>query len=88
MFNKLLTSAGIKGPKKVWHSLRHSFEQACRDSRVDYAVMDQLQGHSQKGMRGSYGEGYKLPELQQGMQSFRYAGLDLPHIKSFSIGRE
>lgn len=35
MFNKLLAKAEIKGSKKVWHSLRHSFEQACRDSRVD-----------------------------------------------------
>jgi integrase len=83
MFNKLLTSAGVKGPKKVWHSLRHSFEQACRDSRVDSAVMDQLQGHSQKGMRGSYGDGYKLPELNEGIRSIRYSGLDLSHINSF-----
>jgi len=83
MFNKLLASAGIKGPKKVWHSLRHSFEQACRDSRVDSAVMDQLQGHSQKGMRGNYGEGYKLPELNDGIQSLRYGELDLSHIRAF-----
>lgn len=84
MFNRLLASAGIKGPKKVWHSLRHSFEQACRDSRVDSAVMDQLQGHSQKGMRGNYGEGYKLPELNDGIQSLSYAGLDLSHIRAFA----
>lgn len=84
MFNKLLAVMGVKGPKKVWHSLRHSFEQACRDSRVDSAIMDQLQGHSQKGMRANYGEGYKLPELNEGIQSIRYAGLDLSHLMSFS----
>lgn len=80
MFNKLLAVMGVKGPKKVWHSLRHSFEQACRDSRVDSAVMDQLQGHSQKGMRANYGEGYKLPELYEGILSIRYMGLDLSHV--------
>lgn len=86
MFNKLLSVAGIKGPKKVWHSLRHSFEQACRDSRVDSAIMDQLQGHTQKGMRGIYGEGYKLPALYDGIQSVRYVGLDLSHIETFGCG--
>lgn len=83
MFNKLLAQVGVKGPKKVWHSLRHSFEQACRDSRVDSAIMDQLQGHSQKGMRASYGDGYNLPELNEGIRSIRYAGLDLSNIAAF-----
>lgn len=84
MFNKLLMVAGIKGQKKVWHSLRHSFEQACRDSRVDSAIMDQLQGHSQKtSMREVYGSGYKLPALHDGIKSVAYDGLDLSHIKRF-----
>lgn len=85
LFNKLLLSAGVKGQKKVWHSLRHSFEQACRDSRVDSAIMDQLQGHSQRGMRGVYGEHYKLAALNDGIQSIRYEGLDLAHIEPFAV---
>jgi integrase len=88
MFNKLLLIAGIKGPKKVWHSLRHSFEQACRDSRVDSAIMDQLQGHSQKGMRGVYGDGYQLPTLYDGVKSIRFDGLDLSHIQPFERRQE
>lgn len=84
MFNKLLAVAGIKGRKKVWHSLRHSFEQACRDSRVDSAIMDQLQGHSQ-GIREIYGEGYRLHALNDGIQSIRYEGLNLSHIHPFSM---
>ncbi|OJF90738.1 hypothetical protein AX760_13620 [Pararhizobium antarcticum] len=80
LFSKLLVSADVKGPKKVWHSLRHSFEQACRDSGVDSAIMDQLQGHIQKGMRGVYGDGYKLPALYDGIKAIRYDGLNLSHI--------
>ncbi|MBD9373453.1 site-specific integrase [Rhizobium sp. ARZ01] len=83
MFNRLLNVAGIKGKKKVWHSLRHSFEQACRDSRVDSAIMDQLQGHAQKGSRGVYGEGYGLSALNDGIRSIRYEGLDLTTIQPF-----
>jgi len=83
MFNKLLQIAGIKGPKKVWHSLRHSFEQACRDSGVDSAIMDQLQGHSQVGSRETYGDGYGLTALNRGIQSVQYGGLDLSHIRPF-----
>ena len=84
MFNRLLTVAGIKGPKKVWHSLRHSFEQACRDSRVDSAIMDQLQGHSQAASRGTYGDEYGLVALNEGIQSIQYQGLDLSHIRPFA----
>jgi integrase len=84
MFNRLLERAEIKGPKKVWHSLRHTFEQACRDSRVDSAIMDQLQGHAQ-GTRGVYGEGYNVAALNDGIQSIRYDGLDLSHIEPFKI---
>jgi integrase len=80
MFNKLLAKAGIKGPRKVWHSLRHTFEQACRDSRVDSAIMDQLQGHVQMGMRGVYGGNYGLEALNEGICSIEYRGLDLSHI--------
>ncbi len=83
MFNKLLRVAGIKSSLKVWHSLRHAFEQACRDSRVDSAIMDQLQGHTQKGMRGIYGDGYGLSALNDGVCSIRYDGLDLAHIQPF-----
>lgn len=87
MFNNLLIKAGIKGPKKVWHSLRHSFEQACRDSRVDSAIMDQLQGHSQKGMRGVYGAGYGLPSLSEGVRSIAYGKLDLSYVQPFKSSR-
>lgn len=82
-FNKLLLVTGVKSKRKVWHSLRHSFEQACRDSRVDSAVMDQLQGHAQTGMRAVYGERYKLAALNEGIQSIAYNGLDLGHIEPF-----
>lgn len=82
-FNKLLFVAGVKSKRKVWHSLRHSFEQACRDSRVDAAIMDQLQGHAQRGMRAVYGERYKLAVLNEGIQSIRYQGLVLGHIEPF-----
>lgn len=84
-FNKLLLIAGVKSKRKVWHSLRHSFEQACRDSRVDSAVMDQLQGHAQLGMRAVYGERYKLAALNEGIQSVAYEGLDLGHITPFTL---
>jgi len=82
LFNKLLSKAGIKAEKKVWHSLRHSFEQACRDSRVDSAIMDQLQGHSQ-GIREVYGSSYGLAVLNEGIQSIVYNGLDLTHVRGF-----
>lgn len=81
-FKNTLQALGIKHEKNAFHSFRHSFEDACRNSRIPGDFMNALQGHAEKGMAGRYGNGtYGLQLLNEEMQKLRYEGLDLSHMK-------
>ncbi|MGF6172808.1 DUF6538 domain-containing protein [Ensifer sp. 4252] len=80
-FTNLLKALDIKHDKISFHSFRHSFEDACRNSRIPLDFVNALQGHAQQGMAGRYGNGlYGLQLLSEEMEKFRYEGLDLSHI--------
>lgn len=81
-FKNTLEAAEIKHEKNAFHSFRHSFEDACRNSRIPGDFMNALQGHAEKGMAGRYGNGtYGLQLLNEEMQKLCYEGLDLSHLK-------
>lgn len=80
-FNHTLTNLGIKRPKIVFHSFRHTMEDAYRNSGVRADVMDALQGHSASGMKERYGDGFDLANLNKAMQSVQWPGVDLSHLK-------
>jgi integrase len=76
LFNRLIVEAGVKSRKNCFHSFRHSFEDACRNAEIDWAVMNALQGHAEGGMSGRYGRGFTLDRLAQAVRRIRY-GLSL-----------
>ncbi|MFK5978028.1 MAG: hypothetical protein QM488_03980 [Rhizobiaceae bacterium] len=57
-FNRFLTSVNAKTKTNAFHSFRHCFEDACRDSDISKEIMDALQGHGEEGMAKRYGKGY------------------------------
>lgn len=79
-FRRLLEAANIKHSKISFHSFRHCFEDACRDSGVPTDVMNALQGHAEHGMAARYGMGYGLERLAEAMGKLRYSKLDLSHL--------
>ncbi|RVL09074.1 site-specific integrase [Sinorhizobium meliloti] len=80
-FSNLLKAIGIKHNKISFHSFRHSFEDACRNSRIPLDFVNALQGHAQQGMAGRYGNGlYGLQLLSEEMEKLTYDGLDLRHL--------
>ncbi|NLC21974.1 MAG: site-specific integrase, partial [Halomonadaceae bacterium] len=79
-FRHLLDSLQIKRDKNAFHSLRHNFEDACRDSGVSKELMDAIQGHAEQGMSGRYGRGFSLAVLDEAVQRVAYRGLDLSHL--------
>lgn len=79
-YRRFLESIGVKRRKNAFHSFRHSFEDACRDSGVSKEVMEALQGHGENGMAARYGRGYSLKTLASAMHTIRYDGLDLSHL--------
>ncbi|NOX41603.1 MAG: site-specific integrase [Alphaproteobacteria bacterium] len=82
-FSAYLKAIGAKTEKTSFHSLRHNFEDACRNSRVEWSIMNALQGHAEKGQGGRYGDGYHLEVLKAEMDKLAYPGLDLSRINGF-----
>lgn len=79
-FNRFLTSVGVKRGTIAFHSFRHSFEDACRDSDISKEIMDALQGHGEEGMSKRYGRGYVLKKRNEAMKKLKYRDLDLSHL--------
>ncbi|NTG61641.1 site-specific integrase [Agrobacterium rhizogenes] len=80
-FGNTLKALDIKHDRISFHSFRHGFEDACRNSRIQLDFVNALQGHAQQGMAGRYGNGlFGLQLLSEEMQKLRYDGLDLSHL--------
>lgn len=79
-FSRFLKNVGVKTRKNAFHSFRHSFEDACRNSSIPWDVMNAFQGHAQPGQSGRYGHGFDLEVLAEEMRKLQYKGLDLSHL--------
>jgi integrase len=71
---------GISNPQLTFHSFRHSFKDACRNSGIPQDAHDKLTGHSSAGVGASYGLGYSIKSLGEHMSKLTYEGLDLSHL--------
>jgi hypothetical protein len=79
-FNRYLRDGcRIADPRKVFHSFRHTFKDACRNSDVPEDHHDQLTSHASRGRNAGrgYGVGLSLDTLNRSLQRVRYRGLDL-----------
>jgi integrase len=61
----------ITDPRKVFHSFRHSFKDACRAAQISEEVHDTLTGHSSGSVGRGYGVGVPLPVLNEAIQRIR-----------------
>lgn len=71
---------GIADHRKVFHSFRHGFKDACRAARITEEVHDALTGHAGGGVGRSYGGGVPLNVKAEAIAKVRYEGLDLSHL--------
>jgi integrase len=79
---------GIKDKDKVFHSFRHSFQDALRRATPDEELRDALAGRSSgKSVSRTYGAKAMLErwgvKLQEAIDQIDYPGLDLSRIKPF-----
>lgn len=72
---------GIAERRKVFHSFRHNFVDACRRGGLDEAEQDALLGHSGKTMGRRYGSDYPNQRLAEAIRKIAYPGLDLSHLE-------
>ena len=59
-FARLMDSAGLVDPTLVFHSFRHSVEDALRNALQPQYVIDRIVGHSDDAISAQYGQGVSL----------------------------
>lgn len=73
--------AGIADRRKVFHSFRHGFKDACRAAGIEEEVHDALTGHTNGSVGRRYGGvGVPLDVRSQAMARITFKGLDLSHL--------
>jgi hypothetical protein len=55
-------------PRKVFHSFRHAFKDACRACGIHEEISDALTGHSGGGVGRTYGGQYPLKPLAKAIK--------------------
>jgi len=80
-FKRFLIDIGVKTDKNSFHSFRHTFEDACLNSRIPVEFTNALQGHSDGGMADRYGTGLvRVRLLKEAMDKLEYEGLDFARL--------
>lgn len=74
-------TVGITDARKVFHSFRHTFKDACRAVGIEEAVHDALTGHTTAAASRKYGNDlYPLAPLFEAIEEYEIAELDLSHL--------
>jgi len=70
---------GITDRRKVFHSFRHAFRDACREAGLDEEISDALMGHSNTARMGRrYGSSFSVRRLHEAIRRIHYPGLEIP----------
>lgn len=83
-FSTYRKSLGICGSTKVFHSLRHTFKDGCRASKIPDRIQRQLMGHAPIDVADSYGVGFNFSDMVAALATYRIARLDLPKAPGMS----
>lgn len=66
---------GITDSRKVFHSFRHAFKDACRNSGIPREIHDAFTGHVGSDVGSTYGVGHSVKTLGEAMKSLKYEAL-------------
>lgn len=66
---------GISDPRKVFHSFRHTFKDACRDAGIAKDIHDAITGHTDSSVGSRYGQGHSLITLAEAIELVHYPKL-------------
>ncbi len=67
-FARYLEKIGISDKSLVFHSFRHGFKGACRNSEIPEEISDALTGHSSTSIGRTYGNGFSIEILNKWLQ--------------------
>ncbi len=82
-FSAYLEKIGIKTEKTAFHSLRHSFQDACRHAKMFHGHREAIAGREEGGVGGNYGDGYDLADLNASLQTIRHPSVDWSAIPAY-----
>ncbi|UWQ99038.1 site-specific integrase [Rhodobacteraceae bacterium S2214] len=86
-FSPYMEKIDIKTSKTSFHSLRHSFQDACRRAKVYQGHGEAIAGREEGGTGGAYGgEGYDVSELNASLQLISYPSVDWTSIPAYRSG--
>lgn len=78
---RYLTFLGVTDSRKVFHSFRHGFVDACREV-MNPELRDAIVGHANRSIAEQYGTGrYPLPPLFEAVNRVNYRGLSLAPLR-------
>jgi len=72
----LRTKCGISDSRKVFHSFRHTFKDACRDAGLTEEIHNRLTGHAARSVADRYGTGHSLATLKAAIDRVSYPALN------------
>lgn len=87
-FAKFLDHVGVKHPKKVFHSFRHSYRDAMRDAKVPPEEVRALGGWSTGNTEDDYGKGFRASALAETIERVKYPELDLSHLYTVKVDQK
>ena len=77
----------ITDRRKVFHSFRHTFRDACREAGLDEEIADALMGHAGGGRMGRrYGSSFSVRRLQAAVRQIEYPGVYIPAFYALRDG--
>lgn len=79
-FSNFLKKVEVKSNRNCFHSLRHTFRDALRNSEIGIDVQRALGGWSDGNVSERYGVGHSVEVLARGIERVSYDGLDLAHL--------
>lgn len=80
-FGRYKRTLGITDERKVFHSFRHGFVDACRAAGIQTEERDVLVGHANDSVAAEYGERrYPIAPLFDAIKRVKYPDLDLTRL--------
>lgn len=79
-FGRHLTKTGVKTDKTSFHSFRHNFEDAMRQSIGDEELRRVLAGRAYDTSATIYGDGFSIERLNEEILKISYPELDLSNL--------
>ncbi len=72
-FGGYIRRIGISDERKVFHSFRHLFKDACRDADVPLQVQNAILGHTSRAVGEGYGQGFSIQKLSEWIERINHS---------------